>query len=60
MLFAILRPGEAKAASVYADSVKLAFGSYSSTIALGHPPVAVLAGAEDVLDSPLLKRRLHL
>ena len=36
MLFAILRPGEASAASVYADSVKLAFGSHSSKIALGH------------------------
>ncbi len=35
LLFAILRPGEAKAASVNADSVKLAFGSRSSEISLG-------------------------
>ena len=35
LLFAILRPREAKAASVNADSVKLAFGSRSSEISLG-------------------------
>ena len=35
LLFAILSPGEAKAASVNADSVKLAFGSRSSEISLG-------------------------
>ena len=35
MLFALLRPGEAKAASVNADSVKFVFGSRSSEIALG-------------------------
>ena len=35
LLFAILSPGEAKAASVNADSVELAFGSRSSEISLG-------------------------
>ena len=35
MLFAMLRPGEAKAASVNTESVKLVFGSRSSEIALG-------------------------
>ena len=35
LLFAMLSPGEAKAASLNADSVKLAFGSRSSEISLG-------------------------
>ena len=35
MLFAMLRPGEARAAALYADSVKLDFGAHSSKIALG-------------------------
>ena len=35
LLFAMLRPGEAKAASVNAESVKLAFGSRYSEISLG-------------------------
>ena len=34
LLFAILRPGDAKAASVYADSVMLVFGSRSARVAL--------------------------
>ena len=35
LLFAMLSPGEAKAASLNADSVELAFGSRSSEISLG-------------------------
>ena len=54
LLFAILRPGEAKAASVNADSVKLAFGSRSFEVSLGD-----VEAVETIVGRRWARLRLH-